>query len=383
MTSCSTASGSGQFRPARLGNGTAAMATLALDSLLDGRYRLGPVVGRGASAEVREALDETSGEDVAIKFVAMDSPDARVRAASEIGALERLDHPNLLAARGHGEMDGYVYVVTDLVRGETLEARIHHERLSPAEVATIGTAVAAGLSHAHHLGVVHRDLKPANVLLGDDGTVRLADFGIARLVGQAGHTSSGLIRGSAPYLAPEQVEGGFISPATDVYALGLVVLEALTGERAFEGTPIESAQARLHRGPEIPSGLDDAWISLIADMTAREPGDRPTSAEVTDRLDRLADGSSSMPVVIAEDSAPTSIIAAADLATAAEAPDSRTSVFPAAAVAAAGTGAAAPKAQPGWAPWPRPLRPTWPPRHPTPSPNPNRRRQRCRPRRRP
>src|SRR5207302_1237636 len=116
-------------------------------------------------------------------------------------------------------------------------------------IGEIGVAVAQALDHVHTRGMVHRDVKPANVLLGRDDTVKLTDFGIARLVDAAKVTSTGLMVGTVAYLAPEQVSGEQVGPPADVYALGLVLLEALTGVREYDGPPVEAAMARLHRDP--------------------------------------------------------------------------------------------------------------------------------------
>jgi serine/threonine protein kinase len=131
----------------------------------------------------------------------------------------------------------------------------------------------------HAQGVVHRDVKPANILLSPAGA-KLTDFGIARIIDGARHTGTGLTVGTAPYLAPEQVTGDPVTPATDVYALGLVLLEGLKGEREYAGPTVEAALARLHRQPAVPDDLPQPWPSLLTAMTARMPSMRPTAAEV-------------------------------------------------------------------------------------------------------
>jgi serine/threonine protein kinase len=151
----------------------------------------------------------------------------------------------------------------------------------------MGTALAGALAHAHGLGIVHRDVKPGNVLVDRDGNVRLTDFGIARLLDSAAVaaiTETGLVIGTAAYLAPEQVRGETAGPEADVYALGLVLLEALTGERAYAGPPTEAAMARLQRSPEIP--VQTPWLaSLVAAMTAIDPARRPRAKAVEDAFD--------------------------------------------------------------------------------------------------
>ncbi len=158
-------------------------------------------------------------------------------------------------------------------------------------VVAVGTQVADGLAHAHAVGVVHRDVKPGNIMLGKDGRVWLTDFGIARLIGDdAHHTRTGMTIGSPAYLAPEQVRGLEVTPAADVYSLALVLLEMLTGRRAYPQVPTEAALARLTTPPEIPAELSAGWRTLLGRMTALEPAQRPTAAEVAEQLRALSDG---------------------------------------------------------------------------------------------
>jgi serine/threonine protein kinase len=140
------------------------------------------------------------------------------------------------------------------------------------------------LAHAHALGVVHRDVKPGNVLFDRDGNVHLTDFGIARLTDTTAITATGLVIGTAAYLSPEQVMGDGAGPHSDIYALGLVLLEALTGERAFAGSPSEAALARLHRAPDIPPTATESLGPLLGAMTAYDPALRPTAAGVAESL---------------------------------------------------------------------------------------------------
>ncbi len=258
--------------------------TPARPDLLAGRYALGEVLGRGSSATVHAARDERLGRAVAVK-VFHDVPlgDGELdRADDEVRALARLSSPHLVAVHdagtypvtGPGGSGPRPFLVMELVDGPTLATRLAAGPLPAAEVARLGVALAGGLADAHAAGVVHRDVKPANVLLGRDGRPRLTDFGIARVAGaeQAVRTGPGLTAGTAAYLSPEQVLGGAVTGACDVYALGLVLLEALTGERAFPGPPVASALARLRRGPALPAGLPAGWADLLARLTARDPG---------------------------------------------------------------------------------------------------------------
>ncbi len=146
------------------------------------------------------------------------------------------------------------------------------------------------------MGIVHRDLKPANILVSDLGVVRLLDYGVASVDDLDTLTLDGEVVGTPRYLAPEQVSGEEVGPATDVYALGLVLIECLVGAHPFEGTAIESMGARLHRDPVIPPSLGEQGSALLSVMTARDPGDRPPASEVSERLAELGVGADLRPL---------------------------------------------------------------------------------------
>jgi hypothetical protein len=148
----------------------------------------------------------------------------------------------------------------------------------------VGAQVADALAYVHGQGVVHRDVTPANVLCSPDGRTLLADFGIARLIDTSRVTAAATTVGTAAYMAPEQVQGVDVTPAADVYSLGLVLLELLTGRKAFTGTAQETAVARLVRDPDTNTDVPDAWRDLFRDMTERAPADRPSASQVRDRL---------------------------------------------------------------------------------------------------
>ncbi len=261
-------------------------------AVLDGRYRLEALIGRGGAGAVYRALDTRLDRPVAVKVLngggggdgGGDSDGAEARFAAEVRTLARFAHPNLVRLLDAGELDGRACLVMDLVDGPTLARRLASGPLQPDVAASVGAGVASALAYVHGEGIVHRDVKPANVLLGRDQVTRLADFGIARLVDTTGLTATGFVLGTPAYLAPEQVQGGDVGREVDVYALGLVLVECLTGRRAFEGTPAELTAARLHRAPDLPPGLEPQLSELLSAMTARDPGDRPTAAEVVDAL---------------------------------------------------------------------------------------------------
>jgi serine/threonine protein kinase len=259
---------------------------LATASVLGGRYLLGPLIGRGGVADVYRADDRARGVPVAVKVLRNATTADLRRFEREARTLERLDHPAIVHLRDEGEHDGVPYLVLDLVDGEPLSSVIARGPLEEAEVQRMGIALAGALAHAHQLGIVHRDVKPGNVLVDRDRSVHLSDFGIARLVDSAAVTAltdTGLVIGTAAYLAPEQVRGETIGPPADVFSLGLVLLEALTGARTYTGPPAEAAVARLQRPPEIPV-LMPGLGALLAAMTAIDPSRRPRAASVEDAL---------------------------------------------------------------------------------------------------
>lgn len=254
-------------------------------AVLRGRYVLGPVIGVGSSAVVRRARDLQSQARVAVKQFrpGASAQDVR-RQAQELSLLARLHHPGLMRLRDAGTAQGASWMVTDLADGPTLAERIRvGPVLPPRTVCRLGAELADALAYVHTRGVVHRDVKPANVLL-DQGRARLADFGIAVSVDLTATTATGGMVGTAPYLSPEQVRGDRVGPAADVYALGLVLLEALTGHREYPGPMTESALARLQRPPVVPEAVPARPGRLIRAMTADDPDLRPAAAEVAEKL---------------------------------------------------------------------------------------------------
>ena len=252
------------------------------DRLLDARYRIGQRLGGGAVAEVYRALDERLQRQVAVKLFRGDAAEELQRHEAEMRTLARLDHPSLVAVydAGTDEVTHEPYLVMQLVEGSTLADEMRDGPLPADRVARYGASLADALGYVHSQGFVHRDVKPANVLISTDGRVHLADFGIARLVDSSHVTKTGEVLGTPAYFAPEQVAAEPVGPSADVYALGMVLLECLTGQRAFEGTPMEVAMARLSRGPEIPGWISPGWRTLLTAMTARKPADRPAAVDV-------------------------------------------------------------------------------------------------------
>jgi len=258
----------------------------AEDHSLSDRYLLGDVVGRGGMAEVYRARDRLLERPVAVKvFRAHADLAGRRRFDDEAHALARLSHSGLATIFDMGELDDRPYLVMELIDGETLQERLLAGPLPPDQMSPIGSVLADALGHAHSRGVVHRDVKPANIMLDRDGLPHLTDFGIALLTGAPRQTNANEIIGTPAYLSPEQLLGHEVGPAADVYALGLVLLECLTGEIEYPaGTNLGAAMARLSRPPRIPADLPRGLAELLTAMTATEPGNRPTAEVCALRL---------------------------------------------------------------------------------------------------
>ncbi len=266
------------------------------NEVVGGRYRLGEVIGRGGMSSVYCARDENLGRDVALKLFAPQAPDADElkRQEAEIQLLATLNHPGLVTLFDAG-IDTRIpdeprpFLTMELVEGQDLRARIRHSTVSLEELAVIGAGIADALAYVHGLGVIHRDIKPGNILLvqirpGEPLRPKLTDFGIARIVDATRLTATGTMVGTAAYLSPEQALGKPLGPSTDIYSLGLVLLECIKGTVEYPGSAVESAVARLHRAPEIPEDLPAEWADLIRSMTAIEPLERPAAADIETAL---------------------------------------------------------------------------------------------------
>ena len=266
-------------------------------ALLDGRYQLHERVGEGGMAQVYRAEDTILGRTVAIKLLKDDAEvlAAPVRAHREVGALARLNHPSLVTLlEANLAADGSRYLVMEYVDGPTLSRLLRDGPLSTSEVTQLAGQLASGLGAVHAAGLVHRDVKPSNILLPPallpevSFAVKLADFGLAQLADATSVTTPGMVLGTAAYLAPEQVRGEGSCPASDIYSLGLVLLEALTGKRAFSHTSgIGEVIVRLVESPAIPAHIDPLWADLLTRMTLTDPAARPTALEVADVVPSL------------------------------------------------------------------------------------------------
>jgi serine/threonine protein kinase len=264
-------------------------------------------------SSVYTARDENLGRDVALKLFAPQAADADElkRQEAEIKLLATLNHPSLVTLFDAG-VDTRVpdqprpFLTMELVEGQDLRGRLRHSPVPLEELAVIGAGIADALAYVHGLGIIHRDIKPANILLvqvrpGEPLRPKLTDFGIARIVDGTRLTATGTMVGTAAYLSPEQAMGSPLSPATDIYSLGLVLLECIKGTVEYPGSAVESAVARLHRAPVIPENLPEEWQHLLSAMTAIEPLERPSAADLETALRRALVSPDSVPGEVADE----------------------------------------------------------------------------------
>jgi eukaryotic-like serine/threonine-protein kinase len=261
------------------------------DLMLGNRYRLTERIAGGGMGEVWRAEDTVLGRPVAVKILRREYADdatflARFKAEARHSA--GLSHQGIAAVYDFGEGDpsagadtGSPYLVMELVPGEPLSTLVSRDgRLSPDRTLDVVGQAAFGLQAAHDAGVVHRDIKPGNILVTPDGTVKITDFGISRAANSAPLTRTGSIMGTAYYISPEQASGRSVTPASDVYSLGIVAYECLTGRRPFDGdTPVSVALAQVNQEPPaLPDDLPAPVRDLVMQMLAKDPAGRPASA---------------------------------------------------------------------------------------------------------
>jgi serine/threonine-protein kinase len=249
------------------------------------RYELVSRIAIGGMGEVWQASDTVIGRTVAIKILKdeyLGDPGFRERFRAEARHAAMVNHDGIANVFDYGEEDGKAYLVMEMVPGEALSTILERERVLPPEkVLSIVSQTALALHQAHLAGLVHRDVKPGNLLITPDGTVKITDFGIARLADQVPLTATGQVMGTVQYLAPEQASGKPASPSTDIYSLGIVAYEALAGRRPFRGeSQVSIAMAHIKEAPpELPVTVPEPVRQLVMACLAKKPEGRPQSAE--------------------------------------------------------------------------------------------------------
>ncbi|MDT7550706.1 MAG: eukaryotic-like serine/threonine-protein kinase [Actinomycetota bacterium] len=259
----------------------------SVDGLLAGRYRLDERIAVGGMGEVWRGLDTVLNRVVAVKCLKpeyVDDPEFRERFRAEARHAAGLSHPGIASVYDYGEQvepETAAWLVMELVDGEPLSALLHRTgHLSTEQTLDVVGQAAMALEAAHDAGVVHRDVKPGNLLVRPDGVVKITDFGIARAADAVPLTRTGTVVGTAYYLSPEQASGGVVSPASDVYSLGVVAYECLAGERPFPGTnPLAVATAHMSQPPPpLPAHIPAPVRDLVMNALEKDPARRPKHA---------------------------------------------------------------------------------------------------------
>ena len=267
--------------------------------LIAERYEIIEELGRGGMGVVYRARDRELDDEIAVKLLRTDlvksDPELIARLKMEIRLARRITHPNVVRSHDFGEWEGTHFMTMEYVKGITVEKLIETQgRLSVASTLVIGTQVAEALAVAHDLDIIHRDIKPANLLVDDEGVLKVTDFGLARtLDNNAGLTEHGAVVGTPRYMAPEQLFGGAVDARSDLFSLGVVLYECLTGLVPFDASTPTAIVARLVEGPATPvdsivPDVTPAFAALIDRLLKYEPADRLQSArELVERLHQI------------------------------------------------------------------------------------------------
>ena len=270
---------------ARHGGGAEPMTALTTGATLGGRYTLGTAIASGGMGDVWEATDEVLQRPVAVKVMRPQGPEDDAfleRFRDEARGSASLHHPNIASVFDYGEEDGTAYLVMELVPGRTLGEIIRDSDggMPAEEVRSLLGQAALALSAAHEAGVVHRDVKPANIIVTPEGQAKLTDFGIARVGDGSGHTLTGEVLGTPDYISPEQALGEPATASSDIYSLGVVAHEMITGRKPFDmGTPVATAIAQVNDPPpELPSTVPLDLREVVDACLAKSASDRPADA---------------------------------------------------------------------------------------------------------
>ena len=279
---------------------------MAKQRVLGNRYEIQQVLGEGGMAKVFLGTDRVLSRTVAVKVLAPQYAEDQqfvARFRREAQAAAALNHPNIVSVFDTGSNGNVHYIVMEYVEGKTLQETLREEsRLTPERSIEIGEAVARALSAAHAKGLVHRDIKPGNIMITREGQVKVMDFGIARATTSDTVTQTAAVLGTAAYLSPEQAQGETVDHRSDIYSLGVVLYEMLTGRQPFTGeSPVSIAYRHVTEDPVPPSRLNpdvpEALDAIVMKAMAKSPDDRyQTAQELIDDLRRAAEG---MPVAAA------------------------------------------------------------------------------------
>ena len=261
---------------------------------LVGHFQIVSPIGKGGMGEIYRARDTRLNREVAVKMLpeGVNDDDSLRRFDRETKAVAALNHPNILAIHDTGLYRDVPYAVTELLQGETLAERLHSGSLAPQKAVEVASQIAEGLAAAHDKGIIHRDIKPDNIFLTNDGRAKILDFGIARIENPAVHggritqpssgTSAAFVMGTAGYISPEQVRGKRADGRSDIFALGAVFFEMLTGRRAFQrDSPVETLGAVLRddprKHPEVGK-IPEALRPFVFRCLEKDPADRYQTA---------------------------------------------------------------------------------------------------------
>jgi serine/threonine-protein kinase len=286
-----------------------------IDTVFDGRYRIVRRLGAGGMANVYMAEDEELDRPVAIKILNDRYANDELfveRFRREARSAAALSHPNIVSIYDRGEAEGTYYIAMEVIDGASLKELIRQNgRLRPAQAIAYTRQILSALRFAHKNGIVHRDIKPHNILIGAEERLKVTDFGIAR-AGASQMTEAGSIMGTAHYLSPEQARGAQVTAASDLYSVGVVLYEMLTGDVPFTGdTPVEIAMKHLNDAPRPPSarvpGIPADLDRIVMRALAKDPQDRYRSAEELDS--DLARVEAGLPIARETTDAATAILA--------------------------------------------------------------------------